>query len=126
MKRFIDRLIWKLISAPIVHQIEWTKEERNTFNLFVHSPCGIKLFELLRQTVATKTFNAVCRDHAGANAEARGAQEVLALLHRLRNFPGEPGLSEPYEVDQEPTTPGEPAFDGRAQGYSGGLSAIGR
>jgi hypothetical protein len=126
MKHWIERLIWKLISAPIVRQIDWTKEERNTFDLFVRSSCGIKLFELLRQNVATKTFNAVLRDNGNANAEARGAQEVLALLHRLRNFPADAGLSEPYEVDQEPTPPGEQAIDGRAHGWSGGLSAIGR
>jgi hypothetical protein len=124
MKRFLQRFMWRLLSAPILYQIAWTEEERASFDLFVRSTCGIKLFELLRQTVATKTFNAVCRESASANAEARGAQEVLALLHRLRNFP-ELGDRERYDgLDQEPTPPEASAIDGRLQGWSGGQSAI--
>jgi hypothetical protein len=124
MKRYIRKLIWKLISAPIVHQVDWTEAERSSFDLFVRSSCGIKLFELLRQTVATKTFNAVCRESVSANAEARGAQEVLALLHRLRNFPE--GEREQYDgLGSEPTTPMDAdAIGGRLQGWSGGNSAI--
>jgi hypothetical protein len=124
MKAFLQRFMWRLLSAPVIHHVNWTRDERIAFDLFVRSTCGIKLFELLRQTVATKTFNAVCHDSVHANAEARGAQEIYALLHRLRNFPLEE--SEQYDglVDQEPTTPEvAAAIDGRRHGWSGG-SAI--
>lgn len=124
MKRYLRRFIWKLISAPIVHQVDWTESERNAFDLFLRSSCGIKLFEFLRQTVASKTFNAVCRESVSANAEARGAQEIFALLHRLRNFPNTE--REQYDgLAQEPTTPMDAdAIGGRLQGWSGGNSAI--
>ena len=124
MKAYLRRLIWRLISQPIVHQVDWTPEERASFELFIHSSCGMKLFELLRQVVASKTFNAVCQNDVRANAEARGAQEVLALLHRLRTTP--PGVSEGYAcLEEEPTMPPEiAAVDGRRFGWSGGGSAI--
>ena len=76
-----------VLSRPIIRAVDWTQEERNSFDLFCRSSCGIKLFEFLRQIVANATFNAVYQNSVSANARARGQQDILALLHRLRVFP---------------------------------------
>jgi hypothetical protein len=77
----------QILAKPILRSIEWTEEERNSFDLFCRSKCGIKLFEFLRQIVANATFCAVYQNSVSANARARGMQDVLAVLHRLRVFP---------------------------------------
>ena len=87
----------------------------------------MKLFELLRQTVAGMTFSAVYRDTVSAsvaNAHARGAQDLLALMYRLRSFPPE---AESFQEDEdiEPLPSQKGAIDGRRFGLSGGSSAIG-
>jgi hypothetical protein len=76
-----------ILSRPIVRAVNWTAEERNAFDLFARTSCGIKLFEFLRQIVANGTFQAVYRNSVSANAHARGMQDLLAVLHRLRVFP---------------------------------------
>jgi hypothetical protein len=88
----------------------------------------MKLLEYLRQVVASMTFSAVYRDSVSAhvaNAQARGAQDLLGLITRLRSFPPE---AESYQEDEdiEPLPSQKGAIDGRRFGLSGGSSAIGR
>jgi hypothetical protein len=90
MKGLLIRwFLFGLLSRPIIRAVDWTKEEKIAFDLFCKSSCGIKLFEFLRQIVATSTFNAVYDSESvsAASARARGMQDILALLHRLRVFP---------------------------------------
>src|SRR5215471_7993380 len=87
MKLILRWYLREILSRPIVRAVNWTAEERNAFDLFCRTSCGIKLFEFLRQLVANSTFNAVYRHSTQANAEARGMQNMLAVLHRLRAFP---------------------------------------
>ena len=118
----IRRFLWTILSRPVVRAINWDKGERDAFNLFCTSSCGIRLFEFLRQVVASKTFNAVYRDSVSGNAEARGAQDVLALLHRLRVFPFEEsayGLEDEEQIDRG----GSEQSD--SQAWLGGRGAIG-
>jgi hypothetical protein len=126
MNLFIKRFIWRLLSRPIVRAVDWTVEERNQFELFCRSTCGIKLFEFLRQVVASQTFNAVYRNSVSANSEARGAQNLLATLHKLRVFPDS---GEQEQLSDEPTRqlPVDitESIDGRRFGLGSG-SAIGR
>ena len=91
-----------ILSRPIIRSISWTQEERNAFDLFCRSSCGIKLFEFLRQIVASQTFSAVYQNSVSANARARGMQDFLALLHRLRVFPLEESLTEELEDEEKP------------------------
>jgi hypothetical protein len=104
--------------------VAWTEAENKQFDVFCRSSCGIKLLELLRQTVASTTFNAVYRDSVSANAHARGMQDLLALIHRLRGFPLQAEISDADE-DIEPLPSQRGAIDGRRFGLSGGNSAIG-
>ena len=117
------RLLRRVLSRPIVRAVNWTPEERNAFELFSRTSCGIKLFEFLRQIVASKTFNAVCRDSVSANAEARGAQEILGVLHRLRVFPAQQEESAYDSLsDTEPAGQVESRASWR---FNGGRGAIG-
>jgi len=87
--------------------VQWTEEERSAFELFCRTSCGIKLFEFLRQIVANTTFNAVYQKKVSAEcARARGMQDVLAVLHRLRCFPElqEESSELSGERDSEPET----------------------
>lgn len=120
---FIERLIWRLISGPIRSAVSWNPEEAKTFDSFCNSSCGKKFLELLRQTAAGTTFQAVYH-HASvsANGRARGMQDLLALIHRLRVFP--PEESEYAEDNVEPTPAQRGAIDGRRFNLSGGNSAI--
>jgi hypothetical protein len=113
-----------VLSRPIVRAVAWTPEERNAFDLFCRTSCGIKLFEFLRQIVASKTFNAVYRNSVSANAEARGAQDILALLHRLRVFPMEESSFE-LEEGEQPATRGSPVKRSDDWRWLGGRGAIG-
>jgi hypothetical protein len=94
----------QVLSRPIIRAVAWTPEERNAFDLFCRTSCGIKLFEFLRQIVANATFNAVFRHSVSANAEARGMQNILAVLHRLRVFPAQEESQEGFSSleDSEP------------------------
>lgn len=124
MKHFIRALIWRLISAPVLRAVAWTPEEAKTFDSFCNSMCGKKLLELLRQTTAGTTFSAVYQNHSvSANGRARGMQDLLALIHRLRAFPPEVE-SELTDEDVEPI-PSQRGVDGRRFNLSGGNSAIG-
>jgi hypothetical protein len=87
MKLFMRQMMWKILSQPIIRAIGWTSEERDAFDAFCRSSCGTKFLEYLRQVVAHTTFNAVYRESVSANAYARGQQDVLVTLHRLRVFP---------------------------------------
>jgi hypothetical protein len=87
MKAILKWYLRAVLSRPIIRAVEWTPEERASFDLFCRSSCGIKLFEFLRQIVANATFNAVYQNSVSQNARARGMQDVLAVLHRLRVFP---------------------------------------
>jgi predicted component of type VI protein secretion system len=129
VKRFLKWYLWLVLSRPIIRAIDWTAEERNAFDLFCRTSCGIKLFEYLRQLVAASTFNAVYRNSVSANFEARGAQNLLAVLHRLRVFPAiqeessETGLS-----DSEPPVANTGAKRVKADEWrwlGGGRGAIG-
>jgi hypothetical protein len=113
----------RVLSRPIVRAVNWTAEERNAFELFCRTSCGIKLFEFLRQIVANTTFGAVYQNKVSANAHARGMQDLLGVLHRLRVFPAKQeesaydGLS-----DTEPAHQVESRTTWR---YNGGRGAIG-
>ena len=124
MNAWLKLILWHLLSAPILRAVNWTDDERKQFEAFYNSSCGRKLFELLRQTVASATFNAVYHDKVSANARARGMQDLLALIHRLRSFPPEVESIERDE-DIEPLPSQRGAIDGRRFGLSGGNSAIG-
>lgn len=119
MKAILRWYLRRVLSPQIIRAIHWTPEERNAFELFCRTSCGIKLFEFLRQTVANATFNAVYRDSVGANSHARGMQDVLAILYRLRVFP-EQEESEPEMWDsEEETRPGARGADDW-RGFGGG------
>jgi hypothetical protein len=123
MKALLRAFIWSLLSAPILRAVNWTKEERAQYDLFVRSSCGIKLFEFLRQTVASTTFNAVYRQSVSENSYARGCQDILGLLHRLRAFP--PEVESEFDNDEvEPLPSQRGAIDGRRFGFGDGNSAI--
>jgi hypothetical protein len=98
-----------VLTKPIVRAVNWTVDERNQFDLFCRTSCGIKLFEFLRQVVATQTFQAVYRDQVSANARARGMQDILALLHRLRVFPLEESITELEDEEQNAVARGASA-----------------
>lgn len=126
MNKLRDWLIryWlqKHLTVPFEKAVNWTPEDKKTFDLFCRSMCGIKLFELLRQTVASMTFRAVAKDNVTANAQARGSQELLATLYRLRSFPPdevEAALGE----DVEPL-PSQRTFMDSWRSSGGGTSAI--
>ena len=124
MKHLIRAMVWHLISVPFQRAVNWTSEDAKALDHFFKSHCGLKLLELLRQYVSSRTFNAVYRESVSANAEARGSQDLLAVLHRLRSFP--PLESEQYaDEDVEPLPSQKPSFDGRRFGLSGGNTAIG-
>ena len=124
MNAWLKLILWHLLSAPILRAVNWTDDERKQFEVFYNSSCGRKLFELLRQTVASTTFNAVYASSVSANARARGMQELYALIHRLRSFP--PGAESVFQdEDIEPLPSQRGAIDGRRFGLSGGNSAIG-
>ena len=123
MKAWLRAILWHLLSMPIVRAVGWTQDERAQFDAFYNTACGRKLFELLRQTVASTTFNAVYRNSVSANAHARGMQDLLALIHRLRAFPPEAEIRDADE-DIEPLPSQRGAIDGRRFGLSGGNSAI--
>jgi hypothetical protein len=123
MRTWLRAILWHLLSAPILRAVAWTEDERKQFDAFYHSACGRKLFELLRQTVASTTFNAVYANNVSANARARGMQDLLALIHRLRSFPPEAESINASE-DVEPLPSQRGAIDGRRFGLSGGNSAI--
>ncbi len=124
MKRWIELLIWKLIAAPIRRSVDWTVQEAKEFDLYCNSMSGKKLLELLRQTVAGTTFSAVYQSHSvSANGRARGMQDLLALIHRLRAFPPEVESIEGEDVAPLPSQ--RDAIDGRRFNLGGGNSAIG-
>jgi hypothetical protein len=124
MRFWLRQFLWTLLSRPIIRSVNWTDAELQQFDTFYNSSCGRKLFELLRQTVASMTFNAVYRDSVNANAYARGMQDLLGLIHRLRSVPPEAEARDADE-DVEPLHSQRGAIDGRRFGLSGGNSAIG-
>jgi hypothetical protein len=124
MKAWLRLVMWHLLSAPILRSVDWTDDERKQFDVFYHSSCGKKLFEFLRQVVASTTFKAVYRQSVSENAYARGFQDLLGLMYRMRSFPPEVESVEPDE-DIEPLPSQKGAIDGRRFGLSGGNSAIG-
>src|SRR4029077_37700 len=87
MNAWIKAMIWRLVSIPFQRAVNWTADDAKHLDTFTRTLAGQKLFELLRQTVATNTFQAVYQDKVSANARARGMQDLLAVLHRLRSFP---------------------------------------
>lgn len=123
MKAWIKAMIWRLISIPFQRAVNWTANDAKQLEVFTRSMAGQKLLELLRQTVATNTFQAVYQDQVSANARARGMQDLLAVLHRLRSFPPD-AESEYSDEDVEPLPSQKPPIDGRRFGLSGGNSAI--
>jgi hypothetical protein len=127
MSAWLRHFLWTLLSRPVVRAVNWTDDERKTFDSFCRTSCGMKLLEFLRQFVASQTFNAVFRQSMeNANAEARGAQRILALLHQLRSLPPDEQANAYPDEDVEPLPSQRGAIDGRRFGLSGGSSAIGR
>lgn len=127
MNAILKWYLRRVLSRPIIRAVDWTPEERNAFDLFCRTSCGIKLFEFLRQIVATQTFNAVYCDKVSGNARARGMQDLLALLHRLRVFPEQEESANAELQDSEPAVPtsnARPRADDW-RGFIGGRGAIG-
>ena len=123
MKPWIKGMIWRLISIPFQRAINWTSEDAKALDVFGKTLAGQKLFELLRQTVATNTFQAVYHERVSASARARGMQDLLAVIHRLRSFPPD-AESEYTDEDVEPLPSQRTSIDGRRFNLSGGNSAI--
>ena len=123
MNALIKAMLWRLISIPFQRAVNWTPDDAKHFEAFTRTLAGQKLFELLRQTVATTTFQAVYQDKVSANARARGMQDTLAVLHRLRSFPPE-AESEYTDEDVEPLPSQRSPTDGRRFDLSGGNTAI--
>jgi hypothetical protein len=123
MSNFIKRFIWALINRPFERVVDWTKEDRNLFDNFCRSMTGQKLLELLRQTAATTTFKAVYHPGEQECGRARGMQDLLASIHRLRSFPFEESVPAQGE-DVEPLPSQRNRFDGRRFSVGGGNSAI--
>src|SRR5262245_18590033 len=125
MKTILKWYLRVVLSRPIVRAIDWTPEERNAFDLFARTSCGIKLFEFLRQIVANATFNAVYQPWpVSACDRARGMQEVLALLHRLRVFPAiqeESSLESLMENEPQDTSVGSRSDSWRPIGGRGAI-----
>jgi hypothetical protein len=123
MNALIKAMLWRLISIPFQRAVNWTSDDAKHFDLFTRTMAGQKLLELLRQTVATNTFQAVYRESVSANARARGLQDMLAVIHRLRSFPPE-AESVYADEDVEPLPSQRPPIDGRRFNLSGGNTAI--
>jgi hypothetical protein len=129
MKTILRWYLRLVLSRPIVRAVAWTEGERDAFEVFCKSSCGIKLFEFLRQTVANATFGAVYRSSVSANAHARGMQDLLAVLHRLRVFPA---IQEESSVESLEDSESVPLRGANARGkaddwrWIGGRGAIGR
>ena len=123
MRPWIKAMIWRLISIPFQRAVNWTADDAKAFEVFCRSMAGAKLLELLRQTTATNTFQAVYHERVSASARARGMQDLLAVIHRLRSFPPE-AESEYSDEDVEPLPSQRSPIDGRRFGLSGGNSAI--
>jgi hypothetical protein len=126
MNLFLRWYLRVVLSRPIIRAVDWTPEERDSFDSFCRSKCGIKLFEFLRQIVANTTFNAVYRHSVSANAEARGMQNMLAVLHRLRAFPLQEEAQEGFSTLEDSANP--PRGPDRADVWhwvQGGRGAIG-
>ena len=118
----IKHWLQRHLTVPFEKAVNWTPDDKKSFDLFCRSTCGIKCFELLRQTVASMTFKAVARDDVTANAQARGMQELLAILYRLRTFP--PDETEAaLDEDVEPL-PSQRTFMDSWRFQGGGTSAI--
>lgn len=123
MRIYIEKMLWHIVSIPFQRAVHWTSDDAKQLEVFTRSMAGQKLLELLRQTVATNTFQAVYQDRVSANARARGMQDLLAVIHRLRSFPPD-SESEYTDEDVEPLPSQKPPIDGRRFGLSGGNSAI--
>lgn len=123
MNLWIKAMIWRLISIPFQRAINWTSDDAKALDVFGKTLAGQKLFELLRQTVATNTFQAVYHERVSASARARGMQDLLAVIHRLRSFPPD-AESEYTDEDVEPLPSQRTSIDGRRFNLSGGNSAI--
>jgi hypothetical protein len=123
MKLFFRNLIWKLISVPFYRSINWTLDDRNSLDAFLKTGTGAKFLELLRQLVATTTFQAVYQNGERECGRATGFQDLLTAIHRLRRFPFEESL--PYQdEDVEPLPSQRTFFDGSRFNVGGGNSAI--
>jgi hypothetical protein len=126
MNWLIKWFLFRLLSRPIIKAVRWTEEERSAFDAFCKSSCGQKFFEYLRQVVATTTFNAVYQSSVSANYYARGQQDTLALLHRLRVFPLEEESSfTELEDGAQTAARGSPAKRSDDWRWLGGRGAIG-
>ena len=120
----IKSMIWRLVSIPFQRAVHWNSDDAKSFEVFTRSVTGQKLLELLRQTVATNTFQAVYQDKVSANARARGMQDLLAVIHRLRSFPPQAESEYAADEDVEPLPSQRSPIDGRGFNLSGGNTAI--
>jgi hypothetical protein len=122
MNKYIKRL-YALISRPFPKSVSWELEDRKEFERFCGTHTGSKFGELLRQTAATTTFKAVYQPGERECGRARGMQDLLASIHRLRSFPFEESVPAAGE-DVEPLPSQKDRFDGRRFSIGGGNSAI--
>jgi hypothetical protein len=122
VKHFVEKMIWILISQPFQRSVNWERGDKLALDQFFKTATGVRLLELLRQTVASNTFRAVYHDSVSENARARGMQDLLAIVHRLRSFPPEESL-EPGE-DVEPLPSEKNRFDSSRFAVNGGNTAI--
>ena len=113
-----------VLSRPFLRSVDWTAEERTTFDLFCRERAGQKLFEFLRQLVANATFNAVYQNSVTANAHARGMQEMLAVLHKLRVFPEQEESSVNRSLEDSVAPTGSAGVADGWRGFLGGQGAI--
>ena len=122
MNRYFKR-IFDLVSRPFQKAISWELEDRKEFERFCGTHTGMKFLELLRQTTATTTFKAVYQLGERECGRARGMQDLLASIHRLRSFHFEESIPDAGE-DVEPLPSQKNRFDGRRFSIGGGNSAI--
>jgi hypothetical protein len=122
-KAILQWYLRTVLAKPFLRAVDWTKEERAQFDLFARSSCGMKLFEFLRQLVANTTFRAVYQNSVSANGYARGQQDILAALHKLRNFPVYEESDQ--ESLDETLSPGERSVSDSWRPPVGGRGAIG-
>jgi hypothetical protein len=121
-KFFIYWYLRQILSKPFIRSVNWTAQDKESFDLFCRSSCGIRLFEFLRQLVANTTFRAVYQSSVSANGHARGMQDLLVALHKLRVFP--PDAESESSLEDAYSPPGTPPADSWRPPF-GGRGAIG-
>lgn len=115
--------LWNHLKVPFERAVNWTTEDKKNFDLFCRTTCGIKFLEILRQTVANATFRSVYSTEVSAVAQARGAQDLLAAINRLKRFPSEESIPT-FGEDIEPLPSQRGPMDSWRSFANDGSSAI--